>query len=71
MLNADNTVVDAADIKESPVPLAPELDSAALVGWSVAQSALHFDGYATTVYARTRDDAVTDVQAVLAATANP
>jgi putative ABC transport system permease protein len=55
----------------NPVPLAPELDSAALVGWSVAQSALHFDGYATTVYARTRDDAVTDVQAVLAATANP
>lgn len=54
-----------------PVPLAPELDSAALIGWPVAQSALSFDGYATTVYTRTRDDAVTDVRAVLAATANP
>jgi putative ABC transport system permease protein len=31
----------------------------------------HFDEYPTTVYTRTRDDAVTDVQAVLGATANP
>jgi putative ABC transport system permease protein len=55
----------------NPVPLAPELDTAALVGWPVATSALGFDGYATTVYTRTREDAVTDVRAVLAATANP
>jgi putative ABC transport system permease protein len=55
----------------APVPLAPELDSAALIGWPVAQSLLGFDGHATTVYTRTRDDAVTAVQAVLAATANP
>ncbi|MEN3306459.1 MAG: putative transport system permease protein [Micromonosporaceae bacterium] len=55
----------------NPVPLAPELDSGALVGWPVAQASLNFDGYPTTVYTRTRDDAVTDVQAVLAATANP
>jgi len=55
----------------NPVPLAPELDAAALVGWPVAKSALGFDGYATTVYTRTRDDAVTDVRDVLAATANP
>jgi putative ABC transport system permease protein len=55
----------------APVPLAPELDSAALVGWPEATAQLHFDGYPTTVYARTRDDAVADVQAVLAATANP
>src|SRR5262249_42513860 len=48
-----------------PVPLAPELDSAALVGWPVASTHLSFDGYATTVYTRTRDDAVTAVQAVL------
>jgi putative ABC transport system permease protein len=54
-----------------PVPLAPELDPAALIGWPVAASALSFDGYATTVYTRTRDDAVADVRAVLAATANP
>jgi putative ABC transport system permease protein len=55
----------------APVPLAPELDAAALVGWPVAVSALSFDGYPTTVYTRTRDDAVSAVQAVLAATANP
>jgi putative ABC transport system permease protein len=54
-----------------PVPLAPELDFAALVGWPEAVSDLRFDGYPTTVYTRTRDDAVIAVQAILAATANP
>jgi len=55
----------------APVPLAPELDSAALIGWPVAAHELSFDGYPTTVYTRTRDDSVSQVQAVLAATANP
>lgn len=54
-----------------PVPLAPELDFAALVGWPEAVAHLQFDGYPTTVYTRTRDDAVLAVQAILAATANP
>jgi putative ABC transport system permease protein len=54
-----------------PVPLAPELDSAALVGWPVAQDRLDFDGYPTTVYTRSREDAVEAVRAVLARTANP
>jgi putative ABC transport system permease protein len=54
-----------------PVPLAEELDFAALVGWPVAAAHLRFDGYPTTVYTRTRDDAVLAVKAVLAATANP
>jgi len=54
-----------------PIPLAPELDTAALVGWSLATSDLHFDGYATTVYTRTRDDSVAAVSSILAATANP
>jgi putative ABC transport system permease protein len=54
-----------------PVPLAPELDSAALIGWPVATDQLGFDGYPTTLYTRTRDDAVAAVQGVLAATANP
>jgi putative ABC transport system permease protein len=54
-----------------PVPLAPELDYAALVGWPEAAAHLRFHGYPTTVYTRTRDDAVTAVAAVLAATANP
>jgi putative ABC transport system permease protein len=54
-----------------PVPLAPELDSTALVGWPAAMSYLDFDGHPTTVYTRTTDASVTAVQAVLAATANP
>lgn len=53
------------------VPLAPELDNAALIGWPVAIAQLGFDGHPTTVYTRTRDDAVVPVQAILARTANP
>ena len=55
----------------SPAPLAPALDTAALISWSAAADQLDFDGYPTTIYARTRPDAVTAVAAVLAATANP
>jgi putative ABC transport system permease protein len=54
-----------------PVPLAPELDSAALVGWPAAQSYLDFDGHPTTVYTRSADSGVEAVWGVLAATANP
>ncbi|TDD38462.1 ABC transporter permease [Nonomuraea terrae] len=54
-----------------PVPLAPELDTAALVGWPVAEERLGFDGYATTVYARAEEAYVVQVRGVLAATANP
>ncbi|MEV6492796.1 ABC transporter permease [Actinoplanes sp. NPDC051633] len=53
------------------VPLAPELDTAVLMGFSAAAKYLGFDGHPTTVYTRTDDAHVTDVQAVLAATANP
>jgi putative ABC transport system permease protein len=52
-------------------PLAPELDSAALLGWPAAQSYLHFDGRPTTIYTRCRDSAVKTVRSLLAATANP
>jgi putative ABC transport system permease protein len=61
------TVVGILD----PVPLAPELDSAALIGWPVATSLLSFDGYPSTVYTRAREDSVDAVAGVLAATANP
>ncbi|MBB1260033.1 ABC transporter permease [Streptomyces alkaliterrae] len=53
------------------VPLAPELDYTALVGWPVAESELGFDGYATTIYTRSAENAVADVQSVLGATASP
>ncbi|WP_330289937.1 ABC transporter permease [Streptomyces sp. NBC_00576] len=54
-----------------PVPLAPELDSAALVGWQAARSYLRFDGHPSTVYVRAEDSQVTAVRSVLAATAYP
>ncbi|MEV0825525.1 ABC transporter permease [Nonomuraea rubra] len=55
----------------APAPLAPELDSAALVGWPAAEERLGFDGYATTIYARAQEAHVVEVRDVLAATANP
>src|SRR4051794_17821705 len=61
------TVVGVLD----PVPLAPELDSAALVGWPSAAEYLDFDGHPTTVYTRSTDAQVDAVRGVLAATANP
>lgn len=54
-----------------PVPLAPEIDSSALVGWPAARTYLGFDGHPSTVYVRARDDRVQAVRDVLAATANP
>ena len=54
-----------------PVPLAEELDSAALVGWPAATDRLGFDEHATTVYTRSREEVLDSVRAVLAATANP
>ena len=55
----------------APVPLAPELDSGALVGWSAAQRLLGFDASPTTVYTRSDEQAVEQVRHVLAATVNP
>ncbi|HEY0002896.1 MAG TPA: ABC transporter permease, partial [Actinoplanes sp.] len=54
-----------------PVPLAPELDQAVLVGWSAAEKYLSFDGHPTTVYTRSVESKVEAVRAVLAPTANP
>jgi putative ABC transport system permease protein len=61
------TVVGVLD----PVALAPELDSAALIGWTVAAEEFDFDEHATTIYTRSEDSEVEAVRAVLAATANP
>ncbi len=54
-----------------PAPLAPEVDTSALVGWPAATEYLGFDGHPTTIYTRTTDSAVTAVREVLAATVNP
>jgi putative ABC transport system permease protein len=61
------TVIGVLD----PVPLAPELDSAALIGWEAAAAYLGFDGHPTTVYTRSAERSVEAVRSVLPATANP
>ncbi|WP_433116246.1 ABC transporter permease [Micromonospora sp. CA-246542] len=53
------------------VPLAPELDTSALVGWSAATDYLGFDGHPSTVYTRAEESQVEAVRSVLGATANP
>jgi putative ABC transport system permease protein len=55
----------------NPMPLAPELDLGALIGWRAAQRYLSFDGNITTIYTRTDPDAVEAVRDLLARTANP
>jgi putative ABC transport system permease protein len=54
-----------------PVPLAPELDLGALIGWPAAQRYLAFGGDITTLYVRTDPDAVGAVRGLLARTVNP
>jgi putative ABC transport system permease protein len=51
--------------------LAPELDTAALVGSPVATSLLGYEGYPSTVYVRAAEDQIDAVRGVLPATANP
>jgi putative ABC transport system permease protein len=61
------TVVGILD----PVTLAPELDQTALIGLPAAKQLFGADGSPSTVYVRADPAQVSDVQAVLAATANP
>jgi putative ABC transport system permease protein len=53
------------------MPLAPEIDQSALVGWPIAESELGFNGYPTRIYVRAATDQVVAVDNLLAATANP
>ncbi|WP_456696227.1 ABC transporter permease [Aeromicrobium sp. P5_D10] len=55
----------------APVPLAPELDQAALVDWSTAKAALGLDGHPTVVYLRAEESQVEAVARVLPATLEP
>ncbi len=61
------TVVGILD----PVPLAPDIDRAALIGYPVAEEQFGIDAAPSTVRVRTDPDQVTAVRDVLAATANP
>jgi putative ABC transport system permease protein len=54
-----------------PVPLAPEIDEAALVGFPVANASLGLGGHPTELYLRTDPDQVQAVAQVLPFTANP
>jgi putative ABC transport system permease protein len=53
------------------LPLAPDLDSAVLMGWPAATTYLGFDGHPTKVYTRSVESQVEAVRAALAPTANP
>ena len=55
----------------APVPLAPDLDQAVLVGWDAARDLLGFDGHPTVIYVRCREPALEQVRDVLPATVNP
>ncbi|MET0492426.1 MAG: ABC transporter permease [Actinoplanes sp.] len=55
----------------APVPLAPDLDQAVLVGWDAARDLLGFDGHPTVIYVQSGESALDDVRAVLPATVNP
>jgi putative ABC transport system permease protein len=54
-----------------PVPLAPEIDEAALVGFPVADQLLGLSGRPTEIYLRSSPDQVEAVAQVLPFTANP
>jgi putative ABC transport system permease protein len=51
--------------------LAPEIDSAVLIGFPAAEHYLGFDGHPSTIYVRAATDQIDSVRAVLAPTANP
>ena len=53
------------------LPLAPELDRSALIGYPVAERLLHSRGFPAEIYVRTNPASVTAVGAVLGATADP
>ncbi len=57
----------------NPARLAPEIDSAVLVGFPAAGKYLHFDGHPAEIYVRTQDNQATTtaVDNLLAAQANP
>jgi putative ABC transport system permease protein len=54
-----------------PVPLAPELDRAAMIGFPAASRILHLQAPPTQIYVRTDPASVAAVQSVLPATADP
>lgn len=54
-----------------PMPLNPEIERSALIGFDAARDYLAFDGSVSLIYVRVQPDALDDVRSVLAATASP
>jgi putative ABC transport system permease protein len=54
-----------------PLPLAPEIDRAALIGREIAEAVLDAEEAPTAIYVRAEDDFIDDVRAVLGPTADP
>jgi putative ABC transport system permease protein len=54
-----------------PLPLAPEIDRSALVGFPVATRLLGYQGHPSRIYLRTDTERTTQVAGLLAATADP
>ncbi|MFE7588607.1 ABC transporter permease [Kitasatospora sp. NPDC057512] len=54
-----------------PLPLAPEIERAALVGWDGARSLLGFDGHPTQIYERSTDRTVSAVRELIPRTVDP
>jgi putative ABC transport system permease protein len=67
---ADNQWLYVAGIL-APAVLAPDIDSAVLVGFPAAEHYLGFDGHPSTIYVRAQNEQVDDVHNLLGATANP
>ncbi|MFF5446808.1 ABC transporter permease [Streptomyces sp. NPDC012888] len=61
------TVIGVLD----PVPLAPEIERSALVGWDAARNLLGFDGHPTAIYERSADASVAEVRDLIPRAANP
>ena len=55
----------------NPLPLAPEIDRSALVGFRVAAALLGYDGHPSRIYVRTDVTATAQVAALLGPTADP
>ena len=55
----------------APLPLAPDIDRSALIGYGEAAADFAADGSPTTIYVRAATDQVTAVQSVLGPTTNP
>jgi putative ABC transport system permease protein len=55
----------------APLPLAPEINQSALLGWDAAKSLLRFNGSPTKIYEQSADQDVSRISSLLAATADP